>query len=203
MNDPAISPQARSSPGQAVSTRPGRTAQVSSHLSHTGVSSQSSQKTVCSSLRRLPLLGVLASRRLRKIAAVVLSLIVAACVNANEQPLPDEGPVALGAKLYQDNCASCHRADLSGDPNWRVPNEDGSYRPPPHDANGHTWHHSDRVLMEYIRFGGRLPQSRMPAFGDKLSDEEIESILAFFKYRWGPDERSYQEEMTQRDEASP
>lgn len=111
-------------------------------------------------------------------------------------PLDDE-TVARGADLYQTHCASCHGAGLSGQPNWKVANADGSYPAPPHDSSGHTWHHSDAVLLEIIRDGIDVPQSRMPTFGEKLSDEEILAIIEFLKSSWGPEERAYQWQVTQ------
>jgi len=110
----------------------------------------------------------------------------------------DQQQVARGEDLYQQHCASCHLADLSGDPEWKTPNYDGSYPPPPHDSSGHTWHHPDRVLLEIIRDGSDFPQSRMPSFADRLSDEEILTILEFFKANWGPEEREYQRQVTEQ-----
>lgn len=131
---------------------------------------------------------------------VAAAVILVACGGVDT---PSQDPVATGAELYQENCASCHRADLSGDPNWKTPNDDGSYPPPPHDSSGHTWHHSDRVLIEIIRDGSGFPQSRMPAFGDRLTEEEIGAILEFFKESWGPQERAFQQQMTERDPVQP
>ncbi len=39
-----------------------------------------------------------------------------------------------------------------------------------------------------------VPQDapRMPAWGDKLSDEEIDAILAFIKTWWTPEQRAAQ-----------
>ena len=36
-----------------------------------------------------------------------------------------------GAKLYQQRCASCHGAELQGQPNWQRPNDDGTMPAPP------------------------------------------------------------------------
>jgi len=108
-----------------------------------------------------------------------------------------------GGELYQANCASCHGADLSGAPDWKTPNDDGSYPPPPHDSSGHTWHHPDRVLIEIIRDGSDFPQSRMPAFGDRLADEDFEAIIEFIKSGWGPQEKPYQSQVTEQDQAGP
>ena len=110
----------------------------------------------------------------------------------------------VGERLYQQHCASCHGQDLTGATNWRTPNADGSYPPPPHDASGHTWHHSDDTLIDLIRHGSDFPQTRMPAFGDRLSENEVASILEFLKASWGEQERSYQWQITwQEQQATP
>lgn len=116
-----------------------------------------------------------------------------------ETPPPpelDQDQIDLGETLYQQNCASCHRADLSGDPDWKTADADGSYPPPPHDSSGHTWHHSDHVLLTLIRDGSDFPQTRMPSFDQNLSDAEITAILEYLKSRWGPEERAYQWQIT-------
>ena len=129
-------------------------------------------------------------------AATVVAIISACGADQDLGQTLDPDRVVRGGDLYQQYCASCHRADLSGDPGWKTPNDDGSYPPPPHDSSGHTWHHPDQVLIEIIRDGSDFPQSRMPSFGDKLTDEDIEAILEFFKTNWGQQERAYQEQVT-------
>lgn len=119
-------------------------------------------------------------------------------------PLPalDPAAVAQGKVVYDQHCATCHGVNLEGQPNWQEPNPDGSFRAPPHDASGHTWHHSDALLIETIRLGGmRLPpeiggRSDMPAFGQTLTDEEIAAVLAYIKSAWPADIRAAQWEMT-------
>lgn len=123
--------------------------------------------------------------------------------------LPEAGPppeldgarVAAGANLYAKYCASCHGTDLKGDPEWQVPNADGTYRPPPQDSSGHTWHHGDDLLVDIILNGSEFLQSRMPPFGAQLSEAEVLSILEFFKSMWGPEERALQWEVTLRQRA--
>lgn len=105
--------------------------------------------------------------------------------------------VALGERLYAEQCASCHGAELEGQPNWRNRLPDGRYPAPPHDATGHTWHHDDAYLFETTKRGGQATAPRgfvsgMPAFAGKLSDAEIWSILAFIKSRWPPEIRARQ-----------
>jgi mono/diheme cytochrome c family protein len=138
--------------------------------------------------------------RLMVAAAVLAAATITACASDNDTV--SEG-VERGGELYQANCASCHGADLAGAPDWKTPNEDGSYPPPPHDSSGHTWHHPDRVLIEIIRDGSDFPQSRMPAFGDRLTQEDIEAILEFIKTSWGPQENAYQNQITEQDQARP
>ena len=107
--------------------------------------------------------------------------------------------VAEGAALYATYCAVCHGADLEGHPDWRTPNADGTYNPPPHDTTGHTWHHGDLTLVQLISQGSPFRQSVMPAFGDTLTDEQILAILEFFRSNWGEQERTFQQEATQRE----
>ncbi len=104
----------------------------------------------------------------------------------------DTARVDLGRNLYTQHCAVCHGADLSGDPDWKTPNADGTFRPPPQDSSGHTWHHSDQLLVQIISEGSDFDKSTMPPFGLVLTEDEIRSILDFLKSTWGPDELRFQ-----------
>jgi len=112
--------------------------------------------------------------------------------------------VALGQDLYAANCASCHGANLEGQPDWRRRNEDGRMPAPPHDASGHTWHHADRQLFTITKLGvgAIVPgyESDMPAFEGILSDDEITAVLAYIKSTWPQRERGFQAEVTANDE---
>ncbi len=102
--------------------------------------------------------------------------------------------LARGSAVYARECASCHGAYGEGQPNWAVPLADGSLPAPPHDNTGHTWHHSDAELTRIIAEGGLWysATSKMPAFGDKLSGDEVQAVLAHIKTWWGPRERAWQ-----------
>ncbi|HEX2136748.1 MAG TPA: cytochrome c [Microvirga sp.] len=106
----------------------------------------------------------------------------------------------LGRRLYADRCASCHGTNLQGEPDWQTPKPNGRMPAPPHDASGHTWHHSDHELFQITKFGmaAVVPgdASDMPAFGGALSDREIHAVLAFIKSTWPEREREYQENRT-------
>jgi mono/diheme cytochrome c family protein len=112
--------------------------------------------------------------------------------------------VALGQALYAQHCATCHGANLEGQPNWQKRLPSGSFPAPPHDATGHTWHHPDQYLFEATKYGGQrfAPpgyQSAMRGFQDVLSDAEIWAVLAFIKSRWPPAIRAQQERLNARE----
>jgi mono/diheme cytochrome c family protein len=108
--------------------------------------------------------------------------------------------IAGGQKLYSAHCASCHGAKLEGEPNWQSPKPNGRMPAPPHDENGHTWHHSDRELLLITKksLSAIVPgyTSDMPAFENVLSDDEIAQILAYIKSKWPDEARRYQQERT-------
>lgn len=118
------------------------------------------------------------------------------------QPVTSE-QIVLGQKIYADNCASCHGANLEGQPNWRRRLENGRMPAPPHDESGHTWHHSDQDLFAITKLGvgGVVPgyESDMLAFGEILSDEDIVAVLAFIKSTWPERQRDVQARITASD----
>ena len=108
-----------------------------------------------------------------------------------------------GERLYNVYCSTCH-----GGPQVVGGRADTLAYPPPHDASGHTWQHPDCELSTIVRTGGddmtralRASQAppgavEMPAFKDRLSDEEIGVVLAYIKTLWTPEERQSQEQLT-------
>ena len=111
-----------------------------------------------------------------------------------------EQRIAYGQSLYLMHCAACHGANLQGQPNWKEPLPSGRMPAPPHDANGHTWHHSDQELFTITKdgLGAVVPcyESDMPAFRAALSDDEITAVLAYIRSAWPKRERDYQLERT-------
>ncbi len=109
--------------------------------------------------------------------------------------------VGLGATIYAEACASCHGANLEGQPDWMSRLPSGRMPAPPHDASGHTWHHPDEILFRLVKEGvsaivGKGYQSDMPAFAGVLSDEDIRAVLAFIKSTWPERERMFQEDVS-------
>lgn len=104
-------------------------------------------------------------------------------------PYQDERAVERGMKVYQEQCASCHGADLGGQENWQQRDENGLLPAPPHDETGHTWHHPDLLLFQITKFGtaavvGDGYESNMPGFAEMLSDAQILETLAYIKSTW-------------------
>jgi len=107
-------------------------------------------------------------------------------------PISRAQDLQRGAQLYAEHCAACHGAQLEGQPDWQIMREDGVMPAPPHDETGHTWHHDDAMLIDYILRGGKAVlddldvrmTSGMPAFGDILENDDIIAILAYIKSTW-------------------
>lgn len=116
----------------------------------------------------------------------------------------DSETVALGAAVYETSCASCHGANLEGQPDWRVSDEDGRLPAPPHDETGHTWHHDGDTLFQLTKYGvGALINdpdyaSNMPVYDGVLSDDEIIAVLSYIKSTWPDDIRARHDEMENR-----
>jgi S-disulfanyl-L-cysteine oxidoreductase SoxD len=109
--------------------------------------------------------------------------------------------LATGKAVYAKHCASCHGAQLQGQPNWRERDVSGRLPAPPHDASGHTWHHPDLVLFNSTKYGVARAanlkdyQSAMPAYEGVLSDAEIVAVLSWIKSQWPAGVRDKQEQV--------
>lgn len=113
----------------------------------------------------------------------------------------------LGGQVYAEHCASCHGANLEGQPNWKVRLPSGRLPAPPHDASGHTWHHPDGVLFRITKEGtaavvGGGYESDMPGFGAILSDAEIRAVLEWIKNTWPAHQRNHQAQISRREQAA-
>jgi mono/diheme cytochrome c family protein len=108
----------------------------------------------------------------------VLALLAAACggggaTETTAAPAataaPSGGDVALGETIFQQNCAACHGADLSG----------GVGKPL--NAGSDAAAKSDAELLQIITNG--VSGTAMPAWGSSLSEEEIAAVLAYIRSR--------------------
>lgn len=100
-------------------------------------------------------------------------------------PRPDPVQVARGEAVYTHHCLECHGAAGKGPPgDWRIRDADGYFPPPPLDDSAHAWHHPTAALLATIRDGSPQGQGRMPAWKDKLSEQEMQDVVAYIKSLW-------------------
>jgi len=110
-------------------------------------------------------------RRLKNGAAAVAVAALLASV-----PLGAQGQDAK--QLYEKQCGSCHGAGGKGDgPVGKI------LKPPPGDFATTLKGTSDADVIKIIKEGGK-PVGKsvsMPAYGSKLSDDQIKEIVQYIK----------------------
>ena len=92
-------------------------------------------------------------------------------------PLTTDQPTrAAGRLLYQTNCAACHGTAGKGDGLAAF-----GLRPPPGDFTQHMvlGKHTDGQIYLWIRDG--YPNSAMPAWGQRLSDEQLWQLVTYLR----------------------
>ena len=97
--------------------------------------------------------------------------------------------LARGSKVYATSCQPCH-GDRYG--------KGTLGRAHPHNEKGHTWHHPDAQLKEWILHGKPGPGlSVMPGF-TYLMEDDVEAILGFIKTWWTAEQREMQADISRR-----
>lgn len=71
-----------------------------------------------------------------------------------------------------------------GASNWQRPGLDGKYPAPPLNGSGHAWHHPQFALKTTIREGTARLGGNMQAWNDKLSDRDIDAVIAWMQSVW-------------------
>ena len=94
-----------------------------------------------------------------------------------------------GAQLYARNCSVCHGDRQGAGAIQGVPS---------HDETGHTWHHPDAQLKDWVLNGKLGFGQQMPGFNETLTEEHVEAILAFLKTWWTAEQRELQAGVSQR-----
>ena len=91
----------------------------------------------------------------------------------------DPSKAALGAALYAAECARCHGVTGKGDGP-----EATQFTPRPVDLNDTNAHHPDPYIVWRVHDGGQLAcsPSDMPAFGGKLSDDDLWRIITYLRF---------------------
>ena len=136
-------------------------------------------------------------------SVATVGLVLAACFGVGTQtparmPIPVAQPAPTvraeptsnpkGAELYATNCQVCH-GDLRGL---------GGSGAPPQNQYGHTWHHPDVQLKDWVINGKRFGFSQMPAFKNILTDPEVDDVLSYIKASWTEDQRETQADVSVR-----
>lgn len=96
----------------------------------------------------------------------------------------DFAQITRGGNVYKNNCMSCHGANAEGNVDWRKTDAEGKYPAPPLNGTGHAWHHSNKVNANTIWNGTKHIGGNMPAWKDKLSEEEVIDVIAWFQSKW-------------------
>ncbi len=109
------------------------------------------------------------------LAALALALADCSASDGYAYPIrPTQELAARGKPIYDSNCASCH-----GDAQTRPPVPSA----PTHQADGHTWHHPDRLLVQWVLDGAPLATT-MPKWRGQLSEEDTRAVIAYIKTFW-------------------
>ena len=85
------------------------------------------------------------------------------------QQVVDRGDSSAGVEVFAQNCAACHGGD-----------GEGGSGPPLAGEEAYT---SADAVVDQIRNGG----GGMPAFGDRLSDQELADVSAYVVERLAPE----------------
>lgn len=114
--------------------------------------------------------------------------------------------IAQGRVYYEQTCAACHGVDGRGQfPEAPFePDATGRLGAPPHNETGHTWHHSDELLLRYVVEGGFSDPNNfytMPRWDSLYDRDDAALIIAYIKTMWTEEQRIYQQRVTLDEEA--
>ena len=118
------------------------------------------------------------------LAAVLGIVLLSHLLDRGDVLRPAEVALASeGKAVYAVSCRACHGANLQGGAS-----SGANPVPPPLDATGHAWLHSDADLFEMVKYGladcGADASPTMPPLGSHLDDDTIRAALAYIKSTW-------------------
>lgn len=125
----------------------------------------------------------------RSILCLLLLSSTVGCSREDPQgaavPPFDPAAVARGDALYQEHCAQCHGPQAQGHPDWNTPSDGTFVAAPPLDGTGSDSARSKQELLATIKQGVTLDGVPvMPAWQDRLSNEDVDSILQWLQSQW-------------------
>lgn len=112
-------------------------------------------------------------------------LMISVTTTAAETRWYDDTQINRGQTVFQQNCASCHGGNAEAQADWKEAS--GEAAAPPLNGSAHSWHHSLQQLKKTIQKGSIQLGGAMPAFEDKLSEQDVDSAIAFFQSKWSDD----------------
>jgi mono/diheme cytochrome c family protein len=128
-------------------------------------------------------------RKILIVGAAIALAAIAAYVTVVVPRQREQSDAGRGATIYAANCAGCHGQKLEGQPDWHHLNAAGRLPAPPLDGTGHGWRHSTAELFHMVKFSvldqaGPDYKTDMPAFDGKLTDSDIDAVLAYIHGQW-------------------
>lgn len=104
---------------------------------------------------------------------------------ASVERTADAAQLARGQAVYERHCRACHGIEGQGLPgDWRIRDADGHFPPPPLDDSAHAWHHPTAALLQMIREGSPAGQGKMPAWQGRLTEGQMQDVVAYIKSLW-------------------
>ena len=94
---------------------------------------------------------------------------------------PSHAQLLQGGALFKQHCEECHGVEAKG---GRPPIS--GFKAPALNGTAHAWHHPNAFLFEKIK-NGDAGETPMLGFKNKLSDDEISSIIHYFQSLWPPE----------------
>ena len=88
-------------------------------------------------------------------------------------PRPAGDLFQQGQKVFEDNCADCHRLNGKGLP--------GTF--PAHDGNPFIVGPPEPVIATVLN-GRKGALGRMPTWKDKLNDQQIAAVVTYIRQAW-------------------
>jgi mono/diheme cytochrome c family protein len=110
-------------------------------------------------------------KSLRLCFALLLGFLIAACNTRTERPPNADQLRANGERVYLEYCAECHQTDGMG---W-------STLYPRLAGNPLVTLHDPEPIIVTVRYG----QGSMTGFGQRLSNDDIGSVLTYIRTSWG------------------
>lgn len=134
--------------------------------------------------------------RLYFLLFILSSALLAACgggvatPTATAPPTTTTDPAVQGREVYLRVCAECHGQSGEG-----YANEPAA---PALDESEHAWHHSDQQIRDWIENGKLGVGREMPAYGDELTADEVDAVIAYLHSLWTPEQLETQQDITNR-----